>query len=221
MHPISENDILIDLDIFLPATYHVPRKARGLVIFSHGSGSGRISPRNHIVAEMLNSHHLATLLTDLLTPAENEVEDNRFNITLLGRRLAKITEWARSQEQFSHLPVGYLGTGTGAAAALTASVLFNEGRDDNIIRAVVSRGGRPDLAGHELSRVKAPTLLIVGSLDEKIFQLNKNAYDTLSCEKKMETVEGASHLFEETGALNKVGELAGSWFDRFLWKALI
>jgi dienelactone hydrolase len=195
----------------LTADLNLPEASQGLVIFAHGSGSSRKSPRNSFVADILNKRGLATLLADLLTVAEDEVYENRFNIPLLGRRLVNITEWALQQERLRSLPVGYFGASTGAAAALQAAALL----DDNI-RAVVSRGGRPDLAGHSLQKVKAPTLLIIGSLDRQVIDLNRKAYDELLCEKQMEIVKGASHLFEEPGTLHKAATLATDWFDHHL-----
>jgi dienelactone hydrolase len=201
--PVNHDSLVADLNL--------PEVVQGLVIFAHGSGSSRKSPRNSFVAEILNKRGIATLIADLLTVAEDEVYENRFNIPLLGRRLVKITEWALQQAHLQSLPVGYFGASTGAAAALQAAALL----DDNI-RAVVSRGGRPDLAGHSLQKVKAPTLLIIGSLDSQVIDLNRKAYDQLLCEKKMEFVKGASHLFEEPGTLHKAATLAADWFDHHL-----
>jgi putative phosphoribosyl transferase len=198
-------------DLTLSANIIVPEDAKSLIIFAHGSGSSRLSPRNNFVADMLNKRNMATLLADLLTVPEDEVYDNRFNISLLSNRLVKITEWALQQKSLQYLPVGYFGASTGAAAALRAAALL----DDNI-RAVVSRGGRPDLADHALRKVKAPTLLIVGSLDTQVGELNQRAYDELTCEKKIEFVKGASHLFEEPGTLHKAAILAADWFERHL-----
>lgn len=195
----------------IPADINLPEQAQSLVIFAHGSGSSRKSPRNGFVAEMLNRRNIATILADLLTIPEDEVYENRFNIALLSRRLVRITEWALLQNDLQHLPVGYFGASTGAAAALQAAALL----DDNI-RAVVSRGGRPDLAGYALKKVKASTLLIIGSLDTQVIDLNQKAYNELPGEKKIEIVKGASHLFEEPGTLHKVADLAADWFDRHL-----
>lgn len=195
----------------LPAILTVSEDARGLVIFAHGSGSSHLSSRNNFVADILNKRGVATLLTRLLTVPEDEVYENRFNIPLISNRLVKSTEWALQQAALRSLPVGYFGASTGAAAALRAAALL----DDNI-GAVVSRGGRPDLASHALSKVKAPTLLIVGSLDVQVTDLNQKAYDELKCEKKLEFVRGASHLFEEPGTLYKAAVLAADWFERHL-----
>jgi pimeloyl-ACP methyl ester carboxylesterase len=198
-------------DLTFPAILTVPEDARSLVIFAHGSGSSHLSSRNNFVADLLNNRNMATLLADLLTVPEDEVYENRFNIPLLSNRLVKITEWALQQTSLQHFPVGYFGASTGAAAALRAAALL----DDNI-RAVVSRGGRPDLANHALQKVKAPTLLIVGSLDVQVAGLNQKAYEELKCEKKMEFVQGASHLFEEPGTLHRAAVLAADWFERHL-----
>jgi len=197
-------------EVTLKANLSQPTDANGLVIFAHGSGSSRKSPRNNFVADVLNRQHLATLLVDLLTPAEDEVYENRFDILLLSKRLIKVTEWALTQTALQQLPVGYFGASTGAASALTAAALLS----DNI-RAVVSRGGRPDLT-KALPNVKAPTLLIVGSLDTQVLGLNKQAYEQLQCNKKLEIVTGASHLFEEPGTLHVVADLAADWFTRYM-----
>jgi pimeloyl-ACP methyl ester carboxylesterase len=194
----------------LTGNLQVPEDAKGLVIFAHGSGSSRLSPRNNFVADVLNKHNIATLLTDLLTPLEDELYERRFNIDLLGNRLMKITEWCSEQTDLRILPVGYFGASTGAAAALQAAALLDTG-----IKAVVSRGGRPDLS-KAIASVEAPTLLIVGSLDTHVIELNKQAYDKLKCEKQLEIIEGASHLFEEPGTLDKVAALAADWFNRYL-----
>lgn len=197
-------------NIVLGANLSEPKDAKALVIFAHGSGSSRLSPRNKFVADILNRHHITTLLTDLLTVAEDEVYANRFDISLLSTRLILVTEWALQQSSLGHLPVGYFGASTGAASALEAAALL-----DKNIKAVVSRGGRPDLT-KALPEVKAPTLLIIGSLDTRVIELNKQAYDQLLCEKKMEIVQGASHLFEEPGTLHNAADLAASWFEKYL-----
>jgi putative phosphoribosyl transferase len=205
----KEIDINLN-DVTLIANLSEPANASGLVIFAHGSGSSRLSPRNNFVADVLNRQHLATLLVDLLTPPEDEVYENRFDILLLGKRLIQVTEWALTQTSLQQLPVGYFGASTGAASALQAAAILNEN-----IRAVVSRGGRPDLT-KALPKVKAPTLLIVGSLDTQVLSLNKRAYEQLRCEKNLDIVEGASHLFEEPGTLHVVADLAAGWFTRYL-----
>lgn len=206
-----KKEIEINLnDVALNASLSQPDDANGLVIFAHGSGSSRLSPRNNFVADILNRQHLATLLVDLLTPPEDEVYENRFDILLLSKRLIQVTEWALTQTSLQQLPVGYFGASTGAASALEAAAILNEN-----ISAVVSRGGRPDLT-KSLPQVQAPTLLIVGSLDKQVMSLNQQAYDKLQCKKQFEIVEGASHLFEEPGTLHVVADLAADWFTRYL-----
>ena len=189
----------------------IPEKATGLVLFAHGSGSSRHSPRNQFVAKTLNKASIGTLLFDLLTKEEEE-EDRftghlRFNINLLAERLVNATEWMRGQENLRRYPVGYFGSSTGAAAALVAAAKLKAS-----IAAVVSRGGRPDLAGASLPSVYAPTLLIIGSFDVPVIELNRDAYRLLRCEKKIEIVSGATHLFEEPGTLEEVARLAADWF---------
>ena len=174
----------------------VPPEPTGLVIFAHGSGSGRLSPRNNQVAAALRDRALATLLIDLLTPAEEHDRGNVFNIALLASRLSSATGWARAQPQTAHLPIGYFGASTGAGAALVAAAT-----PPSPVGAVVSRGGRPDLAGDTLARMTAPTLLIVGSLDTEVIALNRLAYDRLRAPKELVIIEGAGHLFEEPGTL--------------------
>ena len=189
----------------------IPENAVGLVLFAHGSGSGRHSPRNQFVARTLNDGGLATLLFDLLTPEEEATDMNtrehRFNIGLLAERLVHATKWAKRQEQTRDLQLGYFGSSTGGGAALVAAAEIPEN-----VGAVVSRGGRPDLAGDALPKVKAPTLLIVGGNDDIVIELNQMARDQMRCEVKLEIVPGATHLFEETGALEKVAKLASDWF---------
>jgi putative phosphoribosyl transferase len=188
----------------------VPDRAVGAVLFAHGSGSSRYSPRNRYVAQVLQQAGLATLLLDLLSPDE-EVFDNRtaalrFNIRLLAERLVLATRWLVDQPQTSGLPIGYFGASTGAAAALVSAALVPE-----LVASIVSRGGRPDLAGTALRHVVAPTLLIVGSKDTIVLELNRKALGLLPGEKKLEVVQGATHLFEEAGALETVAELARDW----------
>jgi putative phosphoribosyl transferase len=182
-----------------------------LIIFSHGSGSSRFSTRNQHVAEILNRHNMATLLTDLLTEEEDKVYANRFNIDLLTQRLKAVTANAKQLAIFQNRPIGYFGASTGAASALMAAA----GMPD-VVKAVVSRGGRPDLAEKALPDVKAPTLLIVGSRDIDVFGLNQQAYEHLITEKELILVEGASHLFEEPGKLDEVAGHAAAWFKRHL-----
>jgi len=189
----------------------IPENAVALVLFAHGSGSSRHSPRNQFVARTLNDGGLATLLFDLLTLEEEAIDtytrEHRFNIGLLAERLVHATKWAKRQEQTRDLQLGYFGSSTGAAAALIAAAEIS---DD--VGAVVSRGGRPDLAGDALPKVQAPTLLIVGGNDDIVIELNEMARDQMRCEVKLEIVPGATHLFEEPGALEKVAELASDWF---------
>ncbi len=195
-------------------TLNIASDAQGIVIFSHGSGSSRFSPRNRAVATRLQQAHLATLLVDLRTATEeivdNETGQLRFNIPFLGRRLSTVTDWALQHPGVRRLKIGYFGASTGAAAALVAA----SERDD--IAAIVSRGGRPDLAGNALERVHSPTLLLVGSNDRDVLALNRNASARLGRECKLETVQGATHLFEEPGALEQVAERATEWFLRWL-----
>jgi dienelactone hydrolase len=193
----------------------IPENAPGLVLFAHGSGSGRHSPRNQFVARTLNDGGLGTLLFDLLTPEEEardmNTREHRFNITLLAERLVHATRWAKQQEQTRNLRLGYFGSSTGGAAALVAAAELPQD-----VGAVVSRGGRPDLAGDALPRVQAPTLLIVGGNDDIVIELNEMARDQMRCEVKLEIVPGATHLFEEPGALEKVAKLASDWFLLYL-----
>lgn len=186
---------------------NVPADAAGVVVFAHGSGSSRRSPRNRSVARVLNDAALGTLLFDLLTPAEELARSNVFDIDLLGHRLAGVRAWLREQPLAGGLPVGYFGASTGAAAALWASV-----EPGGEVSAVVSRGGRPDLAGPRLGAVRAPTLLIVGGRDEVVLGLNRRAQARLVCESRLEVVPGATHLFEEPGTLQAAAELARDWF---------
>ena len=193
----------------------VPRNPVGVVLFAHGSGSGRFSPRNSYVARVLQNGGIATLLMDLLT--EEEAQDRRlvFDIDLLTRRVLDATEWLSKQPETRGLPMGYFGASTGAAAALQAAAQKGES-----ISAVVSRGGRPDLAMDHLSKVKAPTLLIVGGNDEPVIELNRAAYNLLAGPKDLVIVPGASHLFEEPGTLEQVARLARDWFRRYMAQAV-
>jgi putative phosphoribosyl transferase len=189
----------------------IPENAVALVLFAHGSGSSRQSPRNQSVAQTLNKAGLATLLFDLLTREEEAIDmrtgEHRFNIGLLAERLVHATRWAQRQDQTRDLRLGYFGSSTGGAAALVAAAEVPQD-----VGAVVSRGGRPDLAGEALPRVHAPTLLIVGGNDDIVIELNEMARDQMRCEVKLEIVPGATHLFEEPGALEKVAKLASDWF---------
>ncbi|MBL6937873.1 MAG: dienelactone hydrolase family protein [Alphaproteobacteria bacterium] len=197
----------------LPGTLNVPLKASGLVIFAHGSGSSRNSPRNIEVAEALNGLGLATLLFDLLEPAE-EVLNNRarvFDIELLASRVVDAVRWSQRQPALNGLPLGLFGASTGAAAALVAASQLKDR-----VAAVVSRGGRPDLAGKALPNVRAPTLLIVGGHDHSVVQLNERALSEMRCEKALEIIPGATHVFPEPGAMKHVTRLAAQWFIRHL-----
>jgi len=193
----------------------IPERAGGIVLFAHGSGSSRHSPRNRHVAQFLREGALGTLLIDLLTSGEEKAEAAtghlRFDINLLGERLVALTDWLRAQPDTCGLSVGYFGASTGAAAALVAAA-----RRPEIVRAIVSRGGRPDLAGPSLPRVAAPTLLIVGERDALVVDLNRDALGKLRGEKALAIVPTATHLFEEPGALDEVARLAREWFRRYL-----
>lgn len=191
----------------------VPDKASGIVLFSHGSGSGRHSPRNNFVAGTLRASGVATLLFDLLTEEEDRVYENRFNIDLLTQRLIAVTEWVRREPAARDLAVGYFGASTGAASALRAAAELGPA-----IGAVVSRGGRPDLALDDLPRVSAPTLLIVGGHDDVVIELNRAAYRALRAQKELLIVPGATHLFEEPGTLEQVADAAAAWFVTHLHK---
>jgi pimeloyl-ACP methyl ester carboxylesterase len=210
--PLDESSVRIPVGpVSLEGRLVVPGKALGLVIFVHGSGSSRYSPRNVFVAESLRRRRLATLLFDLLTGEEDRTYMNRFNIDLIAGRTAAVTEWIGRQSQVGGLQVGYFGASTGSAAALKAAA-----RAGRRIGAVVSRGGRPDLAMEDLPRVTAPTLLIVGGRDVQVRELNQAAYERLGGEKDLRIVPGAGHLFEEEGALEQVARMAGDWFCRHL-----
>ena len=193
----------------------VPDGATGVVLFAHGSGSSRFSSRNRFVAEQLRQGGLGTLLIDLLTPQEEAADQRtahlRFDIDLLAGRLADAIEWMARQPSTSRLRVGLFGASTGGGAALVAAARLPER-----VTAVVSRGGRPDLAGAALPKVNAPTLLIVGGDDGPVIAMNREAYEEMRCERRMEIIPGASHLFEEPGALERVAELAREWFVRWL-----
>lgn len=189
----------------------VPASAKGVVIFAHGSGSSRKSPRNIAVAHELNKVGLGTLLFDLLTREEEQDRNNVFDIEMLAKRLLDATVWLRKQEGFSGMPIGYFGASTGAAAALWAAADPN-----SHVMAVVSRGGRADMAGPRLAKVPAPTLLIVGGFDDVVIELNQQAQAQLTCTNELVIVPDATHLFEEPGTLEKVAELASNWFLKYL-----
>lgn len=201
--------------VALEGNLNIPARPQGVVLFAHGSGSSRHSPRNQFVAHVLHDAGFATLLIDLLTLQE-EAEDRstghlRFNIDLLSQRVIAVTNWLTHHEAARALQVAYFGASTGAAAALVAAAEM-----PHVVGAVVSRGGRPDLAHALLPRVQAPTLFIVGSQDREVLKLNHMAASLLTCEQRVEVVEGATHLFEEPGALEQVAQLASAWFARFL-----
>ena len=210
-HSVQEEIVVAAGSAELAGDLHVPEGAHGLVLFAHGSGSSRSSPRNMEVAGELNKRGLGTLLFDLLSEAESRDRANVFDIALLSGRLVAATRWARSRPELAHLPLGYFGASTGAAAALRAAAELPHN-----VSAVVSRGGRPDLAGLHLARVRAPTLLIVGSEDRQVLDLNRHAKARLGGPSELAIVKGAGHLFEEPGALATVAKLAGEWFDRCL-----
>jgi putative phosphoribosyl transferase len=198
-------------EIALAADWVVPANALGAILFAHGSGSSRHSPRNRRVARVLQDAGFATLLLDLLTHDEEAIDDEtaelRFDVHFLAKRLEGATSWVLGSREGAWLPLGYFGASTGAAAALIAAA-----ERPDVVRAIVSRGGRPDLAGAALRRVQAPTLLLVGSLDLPVIRLNREAYGELREERRIEIVQGASHLFEEPGALDEVAHMARDWF---------
>jgi putative phosphoribosyl transferase len=213
-HAIDQ-PVRIASNVTLDGDLTLPEGAVGLVVFAHGSGSSRHSTRNRAVAHALQRRGFATLLLDLLTRDEERIDEQtreyRFDVDLLARRVVTATDWAESNPNLHHLPLGYFGASTGAAAALIAAA---ERADD--IRAIVSRGGRPDLAGDALPRVSAPTLLIVGENDDVVIELNRDAMHRMRATVQLEIVPGATHLFEEPGALERVSDLAAEWFDRHL-----
>lgn len=208
----------LDLDIPLSSVtlkgdLVIPENAIGIVVFSHGSGSSRLSSRNRMVAELIQQQKIGTFLFDLLTEEEDSIYENRFDIDLLVSRLIETTEWLLENKETKDLPIGYFGASTGAASALRAAAFFGK-----TIKAVVSRGGRPDLAIAELPLVSAPTLLLVGGLDVPVIGMNKRAYDELQCVKEMKIIPGATHLFEEPGKLLEVADLAIIWYKKYLTK---
>lgn len=209
---MEPRNVMIPADgVLLPGDLAVPERARGLVVFAHGSGSSRLSPRNvRVAADLRAGGRFGTLLFDLLTEREDERYERRFDIPLLAERLQAATDWVRGDPALSDLPVGYFGASTGAAAALVAAAH----RDD--VAAIVSRGGRPDLAGDALVDVRAPTLLIVGGDDVAVIGMNRYAMAQMPGVVELAIVPGASHLFEEPGALDEVARLAAAWFERYL-----
>ena len=202
-------------DVFLKGDILIPKDSQGIVLFAHGSGSSRLSPRNRYVAEELNKRGIATLLFDLLTQEEEIIDEQtahlRFDIDLLTKRLIETTDWVQKDSKLIKLNIGYIGASTRAAAALVAA-----SERPSSVKAVVSRGGRPDLAGSKLAKVKCPTLLIVGGYDGVVIEMNKDAFSQLKSEKKLVIIPGATHLFEEKGKLEEVAVQAGDWFLKYL-----
>lgn len=197
----------------LEGMLEIPTGAKGMILFSHGSGSSRLSPRNNFVARLLRDHGFGTLLIDLLTREEDADQANRFNIGLLTDRLGFVMGWLKDEIVTKHLPLGLFGASTGAASALNLAA-----RSRKEVFAVVSRGGRPDMADESLPEVHAPTLLIVGGEDDVVIELNQKAYKKLKCKKNLVIIPGASHLFEEPGTLESVAQLAAEWFISHLPK---
>lgn len=203
---ISDGATRLDGELILPSD------AQGIVVFAHGSGSSRFSPRNNYVAKVIQARGLGTLLFDLLTPQEDQNYATRFEIGLLTQRLLAATAWLKTEVNTQALKIGYFGASTGAAAALQAAA-----KPENKIAAVVSRGGRPDLAGEQaLVKVMSPTLLLVGGADYGVIELNQQAYSRLQCTKQLLLIPGATHLFEESGTLEQVASQAAHWFIRYL-----
>jgi len=208
---------VMDVEIPIGGRVHmgllgIPASANAIVVFAHGSGSSRLSRRNNYVAELIRVRGIATLLFDLLTEEEDRVYENRFDIPLLTDRLIEVSQWVATRDELVNMAIGYFGASTGAAAALRAAAELGD-----TIAAVVSRGGRPDLAGDEdLARVQAPTLLIVGGYDDVVIELNQRAYRAMQCTRKLEIVPGATHLFEEPGTLDQAANLACDWFSQYL-----
>lgn len=199
--------------ILLKGDLALPDQSKGIIIFSHGSGSSRLSPRNRFVAGTLQKKGFATLLFDLLTPEEDTEYERRFDISLLSHRLHRVTQWVMNYSPAGSLSIGYFGASTGAASALEAAASFGP----DVIKAVVSRGGRPDLAAEALPLVKSPTLLLVGGKDATVITLNQSASEKLTCTKKLIVIPGASHLFEERGKLEEVTRYASEWFLKYLY----
>ncbi len=211
-----QHEVRVELEsCVLNGFLNVPESAKGIVLFAHGSGSSFLSPRNQLVSRFLTDNNVATLLFDLLTDEEGKLDATtrqfRFNIPFLAERLLATTEWVWNLPETKHLTVGYFGASTGSAAALIAAAELGEK-----VRAVVSRGGRPDLAGMALSRLQSPTLLIVGGDDYGVIELNEHSLDLIRCTKKLEIIPGATHLFEEPGTLEQVSHKAALWFSEYL-----
>ena len=214
MSEIKSVDIGLE-DVTLKGDLHMGEKSKGIVVFAHGSGSSRFSPRNRQVAERLNKDGQTTLLMDLLTEKEEKKDiltaSYRFDIHLLAERVQKTLRWVKSKDEIHNLPIGLFGSSTGAAAAIIAA-----SKSQEIVRAVVSRGGRVDLAENYLQNLKAPTILIVGELDYTVLNLNREAFEAIRVKKRLAVVPGATHLFEEPGALEKVADIAAEWFNEHL-----
>ncbi|MEW6734862.1 MAG: alpha/beta hydrolase [Acidobacteriota bacterium] len=212
---VAQNVSISSGKAWLEGELKIPVGATGVVLFAHGSGSSRHSLRNQYVANVIRAAGIGTLLFDLLTREEEEIDEVtghlRFDIELLAKRLIDATQWIEREENTSGLRIGYFGASTGGGAALVAAAELGER-----VSAIVSRGGRPDLAGESLSQVKSPTLLIVGGYDEPVIDMNQDAYDQLQCKKELKIVPGATHLFEERGKLEEVAKLATAWFKRYL-----
>ncbi len=214
----GEADVIIQADdVTIEGSLVAPEGAKGVVLFAHGSGSSRFSPRNRYVASVLQRERFATLLMDLLTKDEERIDmltaEFRFDTEMLSNRLLHATEWVRGNVETRNLAIGYFGASTGAAAAIIAAA-----KNPNNVQAIVSRGGRPDLAINYIPKVEAPTLLIVGGNDVPVIKMNEQALKYLHAVKKIEVVPGASHLFEEPGALEEVAKLATAWFNRYLMR---
>lgn len=207
----NEQDVTITAEgISLSGFLAIPPNGKGIILFAHGSGSGRFSPRNRFVAQQLQHGRIATLLIDLLTTEEEEDRRNVFDIDLLADRVLMASAWLRGNGSTKHLPLGYFGASTGAGAALQAAA-----RANFPVGAIVSRGGRPDLAEHYLPQVTTPTLLLVGGEDQPVIEMNQDAYRLLRCPKQLTIIPGATHLFEEPGTLEQVAEQALQWFTRY------
>ncbi|HKK46378.1 MAG TPA: hypothetical protein VJ964_12710 [Balneolaceae bacterium] len=211
--PLEETLDIPVKDAVLKGNLHIPDHPKGMIIFSHGSGSSRLSPRNRLVARELQKYGFATLLFDLLTEEEDRTYQHRFEIEMLTYRLSLVTQWLTRQKDYHNWNIGYFGASTGAASALKAATILGP----EVIKAIVSRGGRPDLAMDDLNSVESPTLLLVGGLDTEVIMLNELAFNKLSCQKEMTVISGASHLFEESGKLEKVTEYARRWFMKYLF----
>jgi putative phosphoribosyl transferase len=214
----STSQTITQREVVIPAGHHtirgtlsLPRGARGIVVFAHGSGSGRYSPRNQFVAQVLQEAGLGTLLLDLLEEAEANDRRKVFDIPLLAGRLQAAASWLAQENDIKNLTIGYFGASTGAGAALLAAA-----REPAAVGAVVSRGGRPDLAADFLPEVQAPTRLIVGGDDDVVLELNREAYNLLTCPRQLDVIPGATHLFAEPGALEEVAQLAQEWFVHYL-----